>query len=120
MPRRAALKIMQWPRVNLASADVPGPPQPLYLAGAWLLEVFPVLPLMAKTTLGVSALSYAGQFDIMTVADHDTCLSLGAFTAAAQHELHALATATRPCPAVTGSADYPRTGCARRATQARP
>ena len=72
MPRRAALKIMQWPRVNLASADVPGPPQPLYLAGAWLLEVFPMLPLMAKTTLGVSALSYAGQFDIMTVADHDT------------------------------------------------
>jgi diacylglycerol O-acyltransferase / wax synthase len=98
MPRRAALKIMQWPRVNLASADVPGPPQPLYLAGARLLEVFPMLPLMAKTTLGVSALSYAGQFNIMTVADHDTCPSLGAFTAAAQHELHALATATQAMP----------------------
>jgi diacylglycerol O-acyltransferase / wax synthase len=92
------LKIMQWPRVNLASADVPGPPQPLYLAAARLLEVFPMLPLMAKTTLGVSALSYAGQFNIMTVADHDTCPSLGAFTAAAQHELHALATATQAAP----------------------
>ena len=34
----------------------------------------------------------------MTVADHDTCPSLGAFTAAAQHELHALATATQAMP----------------------
>ena len=98
MPRRAAVKIMQWPRVNLASADVPGPPQPLYLAGARLLEVFPMLPLMAKTTLGVGALSYAGQFNIMTVADHDACPDLNAFTAAAQHELRALATATQAMP----------------------
>jgi WS/DGAT C-terminal domain len=73
MPRWAVLAVMSHQRVNLASADVPGPQQPLYLAGARLLEVFPVLPLMAKTTLGVGALSYAGQFNIMAVADQDTC-----------------------------------------------
>jgi len=95
IPRRAAVKIMQWPRVNLASADVPGPQQPLYLAGARLLEVFPVLPLMPKTTLGISALSYAGQFNITAVADHDACPDLDAFTIAAQDDLHALAAATQ-------------------------
>lgn len=84
---------MERPRVNLASADVPGPQQPLYLAGARLLEVFPVLPLMAKTTLGVGALSYAGQFNTMAVADHDTYPDLDAFATAARHELQALATA---------------------------
>lgn len=69
MPRRAVLKIMERPRVNLASADVPGPQRPLYLAGARLLEVFPDTALIANVPLGVGALSYAGQFNIMAVAD---------------------------------------------------
>jgi hypothetical protein len=54
-----------------------------------------VLPLMAKTTLGVGALSYTGQFDIMAVADHDTYPDPAVFTAAAQDELQALAAATQ-------------------------
>ncbi len=95
VPRRAFVAVMSHQHVNLASADVPGPPQPLYLAGARLLEIFPVLPLMGKITLGVSALSYAGQFNIMAVADHDTCPDLAVFTAAAQDELQALAAATQ-------------------------
>jgi diacylglycerol O-acyltransferase / wax synthase len=81
---------MNHQHVNLATADVPGPAQPLYLAGARLTEVFPVLPLMGKITLGVGALSYAGQFNIMAVADQDTCPDLDAF-AAARDELRALA-----------------------------
>jgi diacylglycerol O-acyltransferase / wax synthase len=100
MPRWAAVKLIELPQINLASADVPGPRQPLYLAGARLLEIFPVLPLMAKTTLGVAALSYAGQFTITAVADHDTLPDLDAFIAAARNDLYALA-ATRPatpCP----------------------
>jgi len=35
---------------------------PLYLAGARVLEVVPVLPLVGKVALGVGALSYAGTF----------------------------------------------------------
>ena len=69
MPRRVVLAVVSRQRVNLVSADVPGPRQPLYLAGARLLEVFPVLSLMARTSLGVGALSYAGQFNVMAVAD---------------------------------------------------
>jgi len=98
VPRRAFVAVMSHQHVNLASADVPGPPQPLYLAGARLLEVFPVLPLMGKVTLGVSALSYAGQFNVMAVADQDTCPDLDIFAAAAQDELQALAAATQAIP----------------------
>jgi diacylglycerol O-acyltransferase / wax synthase len=57
-----------------------------------------VLPLMPKTTLGVGALSYAGQFTIMAVADQDACPDLGLFAAAARGELRALAAATRATP----------------------
>ena len=98
MPRRAVLKVISHQRVNLASADVPGPQTPLYLAGARLLEVFPVLPLLAKATLGVGALSYAGQFNIMAVADQDACPDLDVFTASAKDELRALAAPTRATP----------------------
>jgi diacylglycerol O-acyltransferase len=69
--RRVLLKTLDRQPVNLTSADVPGPQTPLYLAGARLLEVFPVLPLISSVSLGVGALSYAGQFNIMTVADQD-------------------------------------------------
>jgi diacylglycerol O-acyltransferase / wax synthase len=89
---------MSHQHVNLVSADVPGPPQPLYLAGARLLEVFPVLPLMGKTTLGVGALSYAGQFNMMAVADHDACPDLDVLTAAARDELQVLAVPARATP----------------------
>jgi hypothetical protein len=57
-----------------------------------------VLTLMAKTTLGVGALSYAGQFNIMAVADHDACPDPDVFTAAAQDELWALVAATQARP----------------------
>jgi len=98
MPRRAFLAVVNHQHVSLASADVPGPAQPLYLAGARLLEVFPVLPLMGKTTLGVGALSYAGQFNIMAVADHDACPDLDVFAATARDQLRALTASTRAAP----------------------
>jgi diacylglycerol O-acyltransferase / wax synthase len=98
MPRRALLAVMSHQHVNLVSADVSGPPQPLYLAGARLLEVFPVLPLMGKTTLGVGALSYAGQFNMMAVADHDACPDLDVLAAAAREELQVLTVPARATP----------------------
>lgn len=89
--RRALRKVMGRRPVNLTSANVPGPPMPLYLAGARLLEVFPVFPLVGNVSLGVGALSYAGRFDIMAVADADACPDLDAFARSAQDELQALA-----------------------------
>jgi diacylglycerol O-acyltransferase len=89
--RRALRKVMGRHPVNLTSANVPGPPMPLYLAGARLLEVFPVFPLVANVSLGVGALSYAGRFDIMAVADADACPDLDVFARSARDELQALA-----------------------------
>ena len=89
--RRALLKILDRHPVNLTTADLPGPQQPVYLAGARVLEVFPILPLIANVSLGVGALSYAEQFNITVVADTDTYPDLDVFTAGAQDELQVLA-----------------------------
>jgi hypothetical protein len=57
-----------------------------------------VLPLMARATLGVGALSYARQFNIMAVADQDTCPDLDVFAAATRDDLRALTASTRATP----------------------
>jgi len=66
--------------MNIYVANVPGPPVPLYLAGALLLEVFPIVPIMGNVPLGIGALSYAGQFNITVVADRDGCPDAAVFT----------------------------------------
>ena len=96
----AVLKLMERQRVNVESADLPGPPIPLYLAGARLLELFPVLPLIAKVSLGVGALSYAGGFNITAVADKDAYPDLEVFAVGVRDELSALVTSA---PSSSGS-----------------
>lgn len=49
--------------------DIVGPDVPLYLAGARLLEVFPMVQLLGTVTLAIGGMSYAGQFNAMVVAD---------------------------------------------------
>ena len=66
--------------VNLVVTNVPGPPVPLYLAGARLLELFPVVPVMGNLTLVVAVLSYGGQLNLTAVADQDGCPDLEVFT----------------------------------------
>jgi diacylglycerol O-acyltransferase len=78
---------------------VPGPALPLYLAGARMLEVFPILPLIWKVPLGIGAMSYAGQFNIMAVADADACPDLDVFAEGAREEMYALGVSTSPEPA---------------------
>jgi hypothetical protein len=78
-------------RVNVASASIPGPKVPLFLGGARILEVFPLMPLVANEPLAVGALSYAGALTIGIAADRDACPDLDVFAAAVRDELHALA-----------------------------
>jgi WS/DGAT/MGAT family acyltransferase len=90
LARLALLVYLGHHPVSVTTADVPGPPLTVFFAGARVIEVFPVLPLIGSVTLGVGALSYAGQFNITVVADRDAVPDLDAFTAAAVSELRAL------------------------------
>jgi hypothetical protein len=71
--------------------NVAGPPVPLYLAGAPLLELSPMMPVMGNLTLVVGVLSYAGQLNLTAVADHDHCPDLEIFTCGVRCALHDLA-----------------------------
>lgn len=85
------LRLIVRQRVNVETADLTGPREPLYFAGAKLLEVFPLLNLIGNVALSVGAISYAGEFNILVLADGDGYPDLGKFAAAAEAELDALA-----------------------------
>jgi WS/DGAT/MGAT family acyltransferase len=88
---RAFLKLLNRHRVNVTTANIPGPEIPFYLAGARLLEVFPLVNLIGWVSFGVAAMSYAGQFNLMVVADRDMYPDLEVFAAGVRDELGALA-----------------------------
>lgn len=90
LARRMLLAALDRQRLNVTTANVPGTPSPLFLAGARVLEVFPVLPLIWKVSLGVGALSYAGRFGVGIVADRAAHPDLDVFTAGMRAELQAL------------------------------
>lgn len=81
-------------RVNLVSADLPGPQTPLLFAGAQLIEVFPLLNLVGNESLGVGALSYAGQLNIMAVGDADAYPDIDVFAASARDDVRVLVEST--------------------------
>ena len=78
---------------NTYVANVAGPPVRLSLAGAPILEMFPVVPLLGNISVGVGALSYAGQFNIAVVADRDACPDVDVAAAGIGRSLAAMVTA---------------------------
>jgi diacylglycerol O-acyltransferase len=86
-------------RMNLLSADIVGPTQRLTFAGATIHDVFPLINLLGNVTLGVGALSYAGRFEVLAVADADIYPDLDVFAAGAAAELQGLAAAGVPSEA---------------------
>lgn len=90
--QRNVMKFMTRQRwANTYAANVPGPPMLLYFAGAPVLELFPLVPLTGNVTIGVGALSYAGQFNVTVVADEDACPDIDVFTSGFEDALSALA-----------------------------
>ena len=85
--RRLMLAAIIRQRVNVTTASLTGPRQPLYLAGARVLELFPFVNLIGNQPLGVGALSYAGALEIGVVADADAYPDLDVFAAAVGAEL---------------------------------
>jgi len=89
--QRLFLLFMPHQRImNAYVADVPGPPVPLYFAGAPIRELFPLVPITANLSIGVGALSYAGQFNITVVADRQLCPDVEIFVDGVRHTLDAL------------------------------
>jgi diacylglycerol O-acyltransferase / wax synthase len=80
--------------LNIFVTNVPGPQAPLYLAGAPLLEVFPVLAITGNMALGAAVMSYAGQLNLTAVADRDRCPDVEVFAEGVRRVLDELGAAT--------------------------
>ncbi len=76
--------------VNLFTSNLPGPPVPLYLAGARVLELFQVGVVQGNVTVGVGVLSYAGQLNFAIVGDADAVPDLGVFAEGVSQALREL------------------------------
>jgi diacylglycerol O-acyltransferase / wax synthase len=88
--------------MNISVSNVPGPPFPLYLAGAPLLEVYPVVPITGNMTLGIGVLSYAGQLNLTAVADRDGCPDVEVFAEGTRRALDELARSIQALPEQEG------------------
>jgi diacylglycerol O-acyltransferase len=75
LPQPVARLLVRWGRrfgsrsISLSVTDVAGPPAPLWLAGARLVEAVPIAPLVPQVPLAVAALSYDGELWVSVNAD---------------------------------------------------
>jgi WS/DGAT/MGAT family acyltransferase len=77
-------------RINLLMSNLPGPPQPMYFAGAKILEVFQIGVVQGNVAVQVGALSYAGQLNFDIVADANLVPDLTAFANGMTEDLERL------------------------------
>jgi diacylglycerol O-acyltransferase / wax synthase len=63
--------------INTVTTNVPGPQQPLYLAGRRMLEAFPFVPLGGHVRIGVAIFSYDGGINFGVTGDFDTAPDIG-------------------------------------------
>jgi diacylglycerol O-acyltransferase / wax synthase len=84
--------------VDLFVTNVPGPQRPLYVLGARLVEVFPVVQVAGNVPLSVAVLSYDGQLNIGIQSDPDGCPDLDVFADGLRRSLDELGPATPPVP----------------------
>jgi WS/DGAT/MGAT family acyltransferase len=68
--------------INMIVTNVPGPQVPLYMLGSKLLEMFPQVPLLENTGLGVALFSYDGSLFWGFNADPELVPDLAAFVSA--------------------------------------
>ncbi|HEY5155803.1 MAG TPA: WS/DGAT domain-containing protein, partial [Acidimicrobiales bacterium] len=72
----AGLSSLTPPIMNLIISNVPGPPFPLYIAGARVEAMYPMGPLLYGTGINITVFSYTGSIDFgfmvcrELVADH--------------------------------------------------
>ena len=79
--------------MNMIVTNIMGPPFPLYLLGARLLELQPLVPLLDGTGLGIALFSYDGKLHVGFNADYERVPDLGTVTALFAQAFMALADA---------------------------
>ena len=93
--QRAMSRLVASPRTfNVVVSNIPGPPVPLYIAGAAVEAIYPLGPVADGSALNITAMSYQGRMLIGLAADRATVpdlLELGKLLLAAIDDLVAVA-----------------------------
>jgi WS/DGAT/MGAT family acyltransferase len=92
---------------NVVITNVPGPPFPMYLLGARIQEIYPLVPLFGNQAVGIALFSYCGQLFWGLVGDWQETPDLHEFVGdleAAFGELCAAAKVSAGAPRDTASA----------------
>ncbi|MGZ4206000.1 MAG: WS/DGAT domain-containing protein, partial [Actinomycetota bacterium] len=76
--------------VNLLTSNLPGPPQPMYFAGARILEVSQVGVVQGNLALTVGVLSYAGRLNLNIMGDLEAVPDLPVFVQGLAEEIERL------------------------------
>ena len=88
--------------LNTVTTNVPGPQQPLYLAGRQMLEAFPFVPLGGSVRIGIAIFSYDGSINFGVTGDGDTTDDLDVLTGAIEASIaELLEPSSGPAPAAT-------------------
>jgi diacylglycerol O-acyltransferase / wax synthase len=106
---------------NLVISNVPGPPFPLYMAGAELVAAYPMGPIMDGAGLNITVLSYQGHVDIGFLACTDLVPDVWELAGAvgpAFDELKVLAGAVDPTITKPPAPVTPTSAAGRKAAQA--
>jgi diacylglycerol O-acyltransferase / wax synthase len=91
--------------VNFFVSNVPGPPVPLYLLGARIEDVMPVIGLAGNVTLMFAALSYCGRLSLVVNADAAAYPDLDVLAAGMERAWRELGGESKPAgPAPAGQA----------------
>jgi diacylglycerol O-acyltransferase / wax synthase len=80
--------------INLLMSNLPGPSQPMYFAGAKIVEVFQIGVIQGNVPLSVGVLSYAGQLNFDVVVDPNLVPDVAIFAKGMADDLNRLGEAT--------------------------
>lgn len=108
---------------NVVISNVPGPPFPLYMAGAELIAAYPMGPIMDGAGLNITVLSYRNHIDVGFMADRELVpdvWDLAAWMQPAFDELKALAGRTDPTLVKSAAPVTATSKSAKRAARKRP
>ena len=91
------------PIYNLVVSNVPGPPVPVYMAGARVVSLVPMGPVFDGAGLNITVLSYMDRVDVGFMACRETVPSLWSLAEAIPAAMEELLEAARDSSGVAAS-----------------